>query len=135
VTKPPTVVDLVWTSRLEFSARTERAEMILDSAGAAGPSPVDALCAALAGCMAMDLAHILSKGRHGFTAMAARLVAQRAQDHPHRILSATLHFAIAGNVPVAAVERAIALSHEKYCSVWHSLRQDILLQVTFAVAP
>jgi uncharacterized OsmC-like protein len=47
----------------------------------------------------------------------------------------TLHFSIAGNPTPEAVDRAIALSREKYCSVWHSLRQDIDLQVSYDLAP
>ena len=42
-----------------------------------------------------------------------------------------LHFTIEGAAPAEAIERAIALSREKYCSVWHSMRQDIDFQVTF----
>jgi uncharacterized OsmC-like protein len=44
-----------------------------------------------------------------------------------------LRFAIHGDVPAGAVERAIALSREKYCSVWHSLRQDIELTTAFDI--
>jgi len=50
-------------------------------------------------------------------------------------VSAELKFDIRGDVPVAAVERAIALSRDKYCSVWHSLRQDITLTTTYAITP
>ena len=42
----------------------------------------------------------------------------------------TLHFTVEGDAPDDDVERAIALSREKYCSVWHSMRQDIELTVT-----
>jgi putative redox protein len=42
----------------------------------------------------------------------------------------TLHFEVTGDVPPERVERAIALSREKYCSVWHSLREDIALTVS-----
>jgi uncharacterized OsmC-like protein len=45
----------------------------------------------------------------------------------------TLRFRIEGAVPEAAVERAIALSRDKYCSVWHSLRQDITLTTAFGI--
>lgn len=131
MSKPPTIIDFVWNGHLEFAALTGRSEIVLDSAGLAGPSPVDALGAALGGCMATDLAHILTRGRHRFTALRARLVAKRAADEPHRFLSVTLHFTVEGSVPPAAIERAIALSREKYCSVWHSLKQDIVFQVTF----
>jgi putative redox protein len=137
--KPPATVDLVWNGRLEFTVITPKTTFVIDSASVAGPSPVDALVAALAGCMAMDLAHILTKGRHNFTEMRARLVAERSPDNPHRLLSVTLHFVLGGlgegTAPLDAVRRAIALSRDTYCSVWHSLRQDIPFQVTFDVAP
>jgi putative redox protein len=134
MSKSPTVIDFTWSGRLEFAVRTSRSELTLDSAGLAGPSPVDALAAALAGCMAMDLVHILTKGRHGLSALRGHLAAERAADSPHRLTSVTLHFDLEGPVPPEAVERAIALSREKYCSVWHSLRQDIAFQVTFGLA-
>jgi putative redox protein len=145
--KPPVIIDLDWNGRLQFTAHTGKTTFVLDSSGVAGPSPVDSLAAALAGCMAMDVAHILTKGRHAFRSLRVRLVAERAPDDPHRILGVTLHFAIApqseplagGAAPAPlsepAVERAISLSHDKYCSVWHSLRQDIAFQVTFDVVP
>ena len=143
--KPPLVADLTWKQRLEFTATTAKTTFVLDSAGVAGPSPTDSLAAALAGCMAMDVAHVLTKGRHVFTALQARLVAERALQDPHRIVSATLHFVLeapreAGAQPGPhplhhVMERAISLSRDKYCSVWHSLRQDISFQVTFDLVP
>ena len=128
--RPPTVVDLTWVGDLKFSGTSGNASMTLDSAGLAGPSPVQALGFAIAGCMTTDVAHILTKGRHPFRALRSRLVADRAQDEPHRVVSMTLHIAVDGDVPGDAVERAIALSKEKYCSVWHSMRQDIAFTTT-----
>lgn len=104
--------------------------MTLDSAGIAGPSPVQTLGAALAGCMTTDVVFILTRGRHSLRAVRAQLTAERAQHDPHRFLRVTLHLTVEGDVPRAAVERAIALSRDTYCSVWHSLRQDIDFQVT-----
>jgi uncharacterized OsmC-like protein len=48
-------------------------------------------------------------------------------------VSAQLHLHIRGDVPAPAVERAIALSRDKYCSVWHSFRQDIELTTSFDI--
>jgi putative redox protein len=84
--------------------------------------------------MAMDLAHILQRGRHPFTGIRGELTGERAQEDPHRLTSVTLHFEVSGAVPNDAVQRAIDLSRDKYCSVWHSLRQDIGLTVTFDLA-
>ena len=133
--KPPIVIDLVWTSQLEFAANLAKTTLVVDSNGTAGPSPVEMLAAALAGCMSMDLAYILTRGQHSFTALRSKLVGQRSPDVPHRFTAVTLHFDIAGPVPRDAVLRAVQLSREKYCSVWHSMRQDIDLQVTFELTP
>jgi uncharacterized OsmC-like protein len=46
-----------------------------------------------------------------------------------------MHFHVHGPVPEHVVERAVALSRDKYCSVWHSLRQDIELTTVFSVVP
>ena len=105
--------------------------MTLDSAGTAGPSPVETLGAALAGCMTSDLVFILTRGRHSLRAVRAQLTAERAQDDPRRLLRVALHLTVEGDAPPEAIERAIALSREKYCSVWHSMRQDIDFRVTF----
>ena len=60
-TKPPTTVSLVWQHDLVFGGQSGNVQMTLDSASVAGPSPVQALAFALAGCMAMDVAYILTK--------------------------------------------------------------------------
>lgn len=133
--KPPTVVDLTWIGDLKFAGVSGAISMTLDGDSAAGPSPVQALAFALASCMATDVIVILTKGRHPVSGMRAHLVAHRAQQDPHRFLKVDLRFDVDGAVPSDAVERAIALSREKYCSVWHSLNHDIDFQVTFDVHP
>ena len=131
--KPPTTLDLVWREELVFEGRSGDATIVLDSAGKAGPSPVQTLAFALAGCMGMDVVHILRKGRHDLRGLEVSLVAERAQDEPHRITAVNLAFAVTGNVPEAQVQRALDLSHDKYCSVWHSMRQDIGFTSRFTV--
>jgi putative redox protein len=135
VAKAPTVVDLAWTGALVLEGASGNATITLDSAGVAGPSPVQALAFALAGCMTMDVAYILTKGRQPFRALRSHLVADRAPEDPHRIVSMHLQVTVEGNVPADAVARAIALSYEKYCSVWHSMRQDIVFTTTHDVHP
>ena len=132
--KPPTTLELVWTHDLVFEGKSAGAAMILDSAGSAGPSPVQALAFALAACMGMDVVYILNKGRHDLRGLKVSLTAERAQENPHRITSAAIDFAVTGGVPREQVQRAIDLSHEKYCSVWHSLRQDIPLTTRFTIS-
>jgi len=132
--KPPTTLSLVWQHDLVLGGRSKEVELTLDSAGVAGPSPVQALGFALAGCMAMDVVHVLKKGRCGFRGLRVDLTGQRAPTDPHRFTDIALHFTITGDVPTSRIDRAIKLSREKYCSVWHSMRQDIPMTVTYTVS-
>ncbi len=131
--KPPLTLQLVWEHDLVFSGTSAQASMTLDSDGVAGPSPMQSLAFGLAGCMAMDVVHVLRKGRHDLRGMRADLTGQRADEEPRRFTAIALHYTVTGDVPAEAVERAITLSREKYCSVWHSMRQDIEFTVTFKV--
>ena len=131
--KPPTVVELIWEHDLVFGGKSGDVVMTLDSGSNAGPSPMQALAFGLAGCMAMDVVHVLKKGRHDLRGMRADLTGQRANEEPRRFTAIALHYTVTGDVPAEAVERAITLSREKYCSVWHSMRQDIEFTVTFKV--
>jgi putative redox protein len=133
--KAPTAVEIVWERDLVFAGHSGEASIVLDSAGQAGPSPVQALVFALAGCMGMDVVHILRKGRHELRGLRVAIVAERAQEDPHRVTGVTIDFTVAGAVPKEQVQRAIDLSHDKYCSVWHSMRQDIGFETRFSVAP
>ncbi len=132
--KPPTTIELVWEHDLVLAGHAGNVSMVLDSAGVEGPSPVQTLAFALAGCMAMDIVHILKKGRFDLRGLRVVLVAERAQDTPHRITGVGIEFAVTGEVPKDQVQRAIDLSHEKYCSVWHSMRQDIAFDTRFSVS-
>lgn len=131
--KPPAVVDLKWIGDLTFEATSANAALTIDGNSVVGPSPVQALGIAIAGCTTTDVIHILTRGRHPVRALRSHLVADRAQEDPHRFVRMALHVTVEGDVPGDAVARAIALSREKYCSVWHSMRQDIDFQVTFDV--
>ena len=133
--KPPLTATLTWQGDLRFHAATPRASIILDSDSIAGPSPPEAVAIALAGCMAIDVADIVIKGRYTLQGMETKIIGHRRDDPPRHFVSFTLHFALKGDVPAHAVERAIQLSRDKYCSVWHSLRQDIDLFTSFEVAP
>ena len=131
---PPSITaTLEWQGDLRFRAATGTNEIIFDSDSQAGPSPPQAVAMALAGCMAIDLADIVVKGRHQLTGLDARITGLRAPDPPRRFTRFTLHFIITGDVPAHAIERAIRLSRDKYCSVWHSLREDIQLETTYEV--
>ena len=131
--KPPVEVELTWDGDLRFRGRAGQAPVVVDSDGSAGPSPVQALALALAGCMSVDLVHILERGRQPLRGLRAHLRAERSPEDPHRLVRVDLHFDVSGEVAADKVERAIALSREKYCSVWHSLRPDIEFRTGFDV--
>jgi putative redox protein len=132
--KAPTTLEIVWTHDLVFEGTSGHASMVLDSAGKAGPSPVQTLVFALAGCMGMDVVYILQKGRYDLRGLKVSLVAVRAPEDPHRVTAVTIDFTVTGAVPREQVQRAIDLSHEKYCSVWHSMRQDMPFETRFSVS-
>jgi len=133
--KPPVDVSLSWSEALVFHATSGRTSLVIDGDSTAGPSPIQLLAISLAGCMAMDVVDIVRKGRQPLTAFECRLTGERAPEHPRRFLKIHLHFHLAGAVADAVVQRAIALSHDKYCSVWHSMQQDIELSTTFDIEP
>jgi putative redox protein len=133
--KPPVVVDLRWSDGRRFEVTSRAVAFVLDGDSTAGPSPVQMLAASLAGCMSIDVVDILRRGRHPVTGFRATLTGERAPEIPTRLTGVRVHFTVQGDVPPAAVERAIALSHDKYCSVWHSLRQDIAFDSSFDIEP
>jgi putative redox protein len=83
--------------------------------------------------MAADVVHILTRGRLPLRGLRAALSAERAEDDPRRLTAVSLYFSVEGDVPPDKVGRAIALSREKYCSVWHSFRPDIDFRTSFDV--
>lgn len=126
-------LDLEWDGDLRFRGRSGEVRILLDSAGRAGPSPVQGVAFSLAGCMAIDLVHILTRGRTPPGAVRAHLEAERSPIDPKRINAVRLHFVLEGEVSADRVERAIALSRETYCSVWHSLDRGIDLRTSFEI--
>jgi putative redox protein len=134
VPKPSLNLELIWEHDLVLGGKSGTARMTLDSAGAAGPSPMQALAFGLAGCMAMDVVHVLRKGRHDLRGLRVDLTGHRAAEAPRRYTRFVIHFTVTGAVAPERVARAIELSRAKYCSVWHSLREDITLETAFDVS-
>jgi putative redox protein len=118
---------------LRFVARSNGARLLLDGTGERGPSPMQSLAFALAGCMAIDVVHFLDRSRARPIAVRLWLEGRRASGDPGRFVAVALHFTIDGAASDAQVARALALSRAKYCSVWHSMRQDLALDVSFTV--
>lgn len=131
----PVVLDLEWLGDNRLRGRSGELEIVMDSPPVAGPSPVETLAFALAGCMAIDVLVVMRRGRFDVKALTARLVAERAPVDPKRIVKVDLRYTLTGEIPKDRVERAIQLSREKFCSVWHSMRPDIELTTSFEVVP
>ena len=131
--KPPVIAELVWSHDLEFGATSGSTAIVIDGNGVAGPSPVHTLAMALAGCMSSDIVDIVQKGRHQLTAFRVKVSGERAPTPPRRLVAVSLDFTIHTAAPEAGVERAIALSRDKYCSVWQSMRQDIDFNITVEI--
>lgn len=98
-------------------------------------SPMQILAHAVMGCMGMDVAYVLEKGRHQLAAMTVTFSGERADTHPRRYTAVSLHFDMTTTAAPAVVERAIELSRAKYCSVWHSLRSDLVLTTSYTIQP
>ncbi|WP_395703519.1 OsmC family protein [Aquabacterium sp.] len=81
------------------------------------PRPMETLLVGAGGCTAYDVVLILRRGRHEVTDCRVKIEADRAETDPKVFTRIHMHFVVSGrNLPEAAVARAIALSHEKYCS-------------------
>ncbi len=81
------------------------------------PRPMEALLAGTGGCIAYDVVLILKRGRHDVRGCSVKLSSERADTDPKVFTRIHMQFTVTGKgVPAGAVERAIAMSHEKYCS-------------------
>ena len=81
------------------------------------PRPMETVLAGTGGCTAYDVVLILKRGRHDVRGCSVKLTSERAQVDPKVFTKIHMQFTVTGRgIPPAAVERAIAMSHEKYCS-------------------
>jgi putative redox protein len=79
--------------------------------------PMETVLAGTGGCTAYDVVLILKRGRHTVTGCTVTLTTQRAETDPKVFTNIHMHFVVTGvNLPRAAVERAVAMSHDTYCS-------------------
>jgi len=122
-------VRLAWTGEgLSFEGSASAGTSIrLDGHAEAGPSPTEALLLSLAGCMAIDILHILTRSRVPVTELTADVEGIRAEKPPRRFQDIEIVFTVTGPAEEhePRMERALALSESTYCSVLHSLRSDI----------
>ena len=81
------------------------------------PRPMETVLAGTGGCTAYDVVLILKRGRHDVRGCQVKVKAERAEQDPKVFTQINFHFVVTGReLPAAAVERAIALSKERYCS-------------------
>jgi putative redox protein len=102
------------------------------------PRPMETLLAGTGGCTAYDVVLILKRGRHAVTGCGVKLTAERAETDPKVFTRIHFAFTVTGrDLPRAAVERAVALSHEKYCSASAMLAKtaELTFYVHIAEAP
>jgi putative redox protein len=127
--------DLRWEGGTVIDCRSAGIQATLDWDDGTAASPVQALVFAVAGCMLSDVVVVLEKGRQPLAGITARVTADRAPAPPRRLLRVDIRFAVTGDVAAEKVERAIRLSRETYCSVWHSMAPDTELTTSFAIEP
>ena len=98
------------------------------------PRPMETLLAGAGACTAYDVVLILKRGRQHVTGCTIKVQAERAETDPKVFTQINLHFTVSGrNLPEAAVARAIALSHEKYCSGTIMLAKTAEISTSFDI--
>ena len=96
------------------------------------PRPMETVLAGAGGCAAYDVVLILKRGRHDVRGCQVKLTSERATEDPKVFTRIHMHFLISGrDVPTAAVERAIALSHERFCSATIMLGKTAEITTSF----
>jgi putative redox protein len=125
--------------RLRWSGDGQRYEggredgpvIVIDSDGVAGPSPTMTLLLALAACMAVDVIEITAKMRLPVSGLEVDVAGERREEPPRRFTAIRLRYEVSGVAAAdeAKIRRAVDLSREKYCSVWHTLKDDIDLTI------
>jgi putative redox protein len=109
-----------WKSGNLFEGTAENGNTIqfdADAAHAHGPSPMEAVLMALCGCTSVDVVSILQKKRQGLTGLRVSATATQAEGPPRVFTHIKLTYAVRGKLSRKAVEDAVALSKNKYCSV------------------
>lgn len=108
-----------WTDNDRFIGQASSRHAVVLDAGQdkTANSPMELVLVGLCGCTATDVVSILRKKREVFTSVEVRAEAERATEPPTVYTAIKLTYRVAGNVSKKAVEDAVRLSKEKYCSV------------------
>jgi putative redox protein len=127
--KPVATIRAVWQGEHRFdTGHASNPTVRIDSSGATGLRPTEALLSALATCSAIDVVDILAKRRTPLSALEVEVAGERNPTPPRRFLAIDLTFHLTGAaVDRTHAERAVALSLERYCSVASSLARDIVI--------
>jgi putative redox protein len=127
-------------SGMAFSAETGSGHLLtMDGAPDGGgrnlaPRPMETLLAGAGGCTAYDVVHILQRGRHDVRGCGVALKAERAPADPKVFTAIHMHFTVTGRgLTDAAVARAVALSHERYCSATIMLAKTAAITVSHEI--
>ena len=123
-----------WKQGMLFEGRSQSGHTItFDTTPehAAGPSPMEAVLAALCGCTSVDVVSILQKKREPITGLTVSATAEQAPAPPRVFTNIHLVYRIAGQVSKKAAEDAVALSKTKYCSV--SLMLDKVAEIDYSI--
>ena len=123
---------------MAFSAETGSGHLIkMDGPPEAGGQnsasrPMELILAGTGGCSAFDVVLILQKARQEISACDVKLTAERAETEPKVFTKINLHFTVKGkNLDPVKVERAVKLSHEKYCSATTMLAKTA--EITYSI--
>ena len=124
---------LTWDKDLIFMGRTNRGyEIEFDAQQQWGCSPTESLLLSVAGCMGIDMVSFLQKMKCEIKSYKMDIVGERNPTPPQFYTSMELIITVKGaGLTPKKLERAISLSHEKYCSVYHSLRKDMKMKVDY----
>src|SRR5215212_9485626 len=116
-------IDWLSESGMAFAAETGSGHMlVMDGSPDGGgrnlaPRPMETVLAGTGACTAYDVVLILRRGRHDVDACRVKITSERATADPKVFTKIHMHFVVTGkSLPEPAVERAVRLSHEKYCS-------------------
>ena len=125
-------------SGMSFLAQTGSGHLVtMDGAPDGGghnlaPRPMEMVLLGTGGCTAYDVVLILKRGRHQVERCSVKLTSERAEKDPKVFTKIHMHFTVAGKgIPAAAVERAIALSHDTYCSATIMLGKTAEITTSF----
>ena len=131
-------IDWVPAAGMAFVAETGSGHLLtMDGAADGGgrnlaPRPMETVLAGTGACSAYDVMLILKRGRHAVRGCRVEVTAERAAEDPKVFTSLHLHFIVTGPaVPESAVERAVQLSHHKYCSATIMLGKTAEITTSF----